>query len=87
MTKRFGFWFASTGYLLTVLYYFGPWGIAYNTTLYRILPFWMCVLTGHGHPVSGAVQQPRLLYGNLLQTRQLATFRSLRSARNNSWFP
>src|SRR5271165_2961824 len=34
------------------------------------------------HPVSGAVQQPRLLYGNLLQTRQLATFRSLCSARN-----
>jgi hypothetical protein len=38
-------------------------------------------------PVLGAVQQPRLLYGNLLQTRQLATFRSLCSARNNSWFP
>jgi hypothetical protein len=28
------------------------------------------------HPVSGAVQQPRLLYGNLLQTRQLVFFRS-----------
>ena len=39
------------------------------------------------HPVSGAVQQPRLLYGNLLQTRQLAIFRSSRSLRSNLWFP
>lgn len=52
MTMRLGFWFAFTGYLLTVLYYFGPFGIAYSVTLYRILPFWMCIITGHGMPVS-----------------------------------
>ena len=28
------------------------------------------------HPVAGAAQQPRLLYGNLLQMRQLAVPRS-----------
>jgi hypothetical protein len=39
------------------------------------------------HPVSGAVEQPRLLYGNLLQTRQLPTFRFPRSLSSNLWFP
>src|SRR5260370_292717 len=39
------------------------------------------------HPVSGAVWQPRMLYGNLLQMRQLATFRSPWFAHNNLWFP
>jgi hypothetical protein len=52
MTMRLGFWFAFTGYLLTVLYYFGPFGIAYSVPLYRILPFWMCIITDHGMPVS-----------------------------------
>ena len=39
------------------------------------------------HPVSGAVRQPRLLYGNLLQTWQLATFRSPWFLFSNLWFP
>ena len=39
------------------------------------------------HPVSGAVQQPGLLYGNLLQTRQLASFPSLWFLSSNLWFP
>jgi hypothetical protein len=39
------------------------------------------------HPVSGAVQQPKLLYGNLLQTLQLAFSRSLCFLSSNLWFP
>ena len=39
------------------------------------------------HPVSGAAQQPRLLYGNLLQTRQLVFFRSPWFLSSNLWFP
>ena len=39
------------------------------------------------HPVSGAAQQPRLLYGNLLQTRQLATFHVLWLFFAHLWFP
>ncbi len=39
------------------------------------------------HPVSGAVEQPRLLYGNLLQTRQVAFFRSPWFLSSNLWFP
>jgi hypothetical protein len=52
MTKRLAFWFAYTGYSLTFTYYFGPSGVAGSTTLHRILPFWMCILTGHRMPVS-----------------------------------
>jgi hypothetical protein len=39
------------------------------------------------HPVSGAVQQPRLLYGNFLQTRQLGSFPSLWFLSAYLWFP
>lgn len=39
------------------------------------------------HPVSGAVQQPRLLYGNLLQTQQLAISRSPLFLFASLWFP
>lgn len=34
-----------------LLYYFGPLGVAYSGALGHILPFWMCILTGHGMPV------------------------------------
>jgi hypothetical protein len=52
MIKRVSFWLALTGYFLTFLYYFGPWGIAYSPVLDFILPFWMCNLALGGIPVS-----------------------------------
>ena len=39
------------------------------------------------HPVSGAARQPRLLCGNLLQPRRLATFRWPWFLSSNPWFP
>ena len=51
MTKKTALWFGLVGYFLTVLYYFGPHGIASDEALLRILPFWVCILTGHGMPV------------------------------------
>jgi hypothetical protein len=39
------------------------------------------------HPVSGAARQPRLLYGNLLQTRRLAFSCSPWFRPFNLWFP
>jgi len=54
LVKRLSFWFALIGYIgyfLTVLYYFGPLGVAYSVALDHILPFWMCIMTDHGMPV------------------------------------
>jgi len=54
LVKRLSFWFALsgyTGYFLTVLYYFGPLGVAHSAALYHILPFWMCIITRNGMPV------------------------------------
>jgi hypothetical protein len=51
VTRRLAFWFAFTGYFLTFLYYYGPHGISYSTFLYRILPFWVCILAIGGMPV------------------------------------
>ena len=39
------------------------------------------------HPVSGAVQRRWLLYGNLLQRRQLVFFNSTWFQFFNLWFP
>jgi len=50
LIKKFTAWFALAGYFLTLLYYFGPRGLAYGASLFRILPFWMCIVTGHGMP-------------------------------------
>ena len=49
--RKLTFWFALTGYFLTFLYYYGPYGIAYSLFLFHILPFWMCILTSGGMPV------------------------------------
>ena len=43
-------WFGLVGYFLTVLYYFGPRGVALSETLSHLLPFWMCIFTDHGVP-------------------------------------
>jgi hypothetical protein len=51
LIKRVTFWFALTGYFLTFLYYYGPWGIANNEFLYHVLPYWMCLLAIGGMPV------------------------------------
>src|SRR5947209_11983761 len=39
------------------------------------------------HPQTGAVQQPRFLYGNLLKIQRLARSHSIGAPRSNSWFP
>ncbi len=39
------------------------------------------------HPVSGAVEQLRSLYGNLLKSSQLACSRSPWFLSSNLWFP
>src|SRR6266403_1595622 len=39
------------------------------------------------HPQTGAAQQPRLLYGNLLKLQWLAANRFPRNATHNQWFP
>ncbi len=39
------------------------------------------------HPVSGAVWRPKLLYGNLLEMRQLAAFTLLWPVPTGLWFP
>jgi len=51
VVKNFAFWSWLSGYFLTVLYYYGPRGIALSESLFHILPFWMCILTGKGMPV------------------------------------
>src|SRR5580704_14551486 len=37
--RKLTFWFALTGYFLTFLYYYGPWGIAYSLFLFHIFHF------------------------------------------------
>ncbi len=39
------------------------------------------------HPQTGAAQQPRLLYGNLLKIQWLARSHFIRAPRSNQWFP
>jgi hypothetical protein len=51
VTWKLAFSFALTGYILTFLYYYGPWRTAYSVFLFHILPFWMCILTIGGMPV------------------------------------
>lgn len=51
MVKKAALFFGLVGYFLTVFYYWGPRGIALNETLSRFVPFWMCILTGHGMPI------------------------------------
>ena len=51
MVKRLIFWFATSGYFLTFLYYYGPLGIGYSRVLHGMLPFWMCILALGGMPV------------------------------------
>jgi hypothetical protein len=52
MIKRLSFWFALTGYFLTFLYYFGPWGIAYSAVLDQSLLFRMCIFRDSWMPLS-----------------------------------
>src|SRR5215470_7662422 len=51
VVKRIALWFALSGYLLTFLYYYGPYGIAYSEPVLHALPFWMCVFAFGGMPV------------------------------------
>jgi len=51
LVKRTAFWFAVGGYFLTLLYYYGPYGIAYSDPVFHALPFWMCVVAIGGMPV------------------------------------
>jgi hypothetical protein len=39
------------------------------------------------HPQTGAAQQPRLLYGNLLKIQWLATSHFAGAPRSDFWFP
>jgi hypothetical protein len=55
MVKRFTFWCALSGYVLTVLCYYAPLGAALNERLFRILPFWMCIFTTKKGPLLIAV--------------------------------
>ena len=51
VVKRIALWFALSGYLLTFLYYYGPYGIAYSEPVLHALPFSMCVVAFGGMPV------------------------------------
>ena len=51
MTKKFAFWFGLGAYFLTVLYYYGLPGIRLSESLFHVLPFWLCILTGKGMPL------------------------------------
>lgn len=53
--RKLAFWSALIGYLLTFLYYYGPWGIAYSSFLFHILPFWMCIIRIGEMPVQAVV--------------------------------
>ena len=65
--KRTALWFALSGYLLTFLYYYGPYGIAYSEPVSHALPFWMCVVAFGGMPVPAvaviAAPVNALIYG------------------------
>ena len=52
VTKRIALWSAVVGYVLTMLYYFGPGQLQLNETVVHLMPYWVCILAGgHGTPV------------------------------------